>query len=179
MPPKGHTHLGQTMVKRNCRLQMCESVCTQATMTFLETAVTVTNSFQLAATLPQFCIQVYINHPDPGTPRNSLPSDSFVCDHGWILPQGKHRLPSRQRHKCHSFFGFVLFLSSPKDMCIAFRAEEGREGNISLREKHQLVATCMSWDQGMYLQPRYVPRPGTEPTTTVATPARAKWQHYV
>ena len=120
----------------------------------------------------------YINHPNPGTPRNSLPSDSFIYDHGWISPQGKHRSPPPQRHKYHSFFVFVLFLSSPEDMCIAFTAEEGGEGNINAREKHQLVVSRTHLDQGMYLQPRHVSRPGIEPTATVAIPARAKRQYY-
>ena len=52
---------------------------------------------------------------------------------------------------------------------IAFRErerEEGRERNIDVREKHQLVASHIYNDQGLNLQPRYVPQLGTEPATS-------------
>ena len=53
-------------------------------------------------------------------------------------------------------------------MFIDFREEGGervRERDIDVREKHQMVASCMCPDQGSNPQPRYVSRPGLEPTT--------------
>ena len=55
---------------------------------------------------------------------------------------------------CVSF----LFLFS------AFR-ERGRERNIDVREKHQLVASYTCQDQGLNPQFGYVPWPGIEPAT--------------
>ena len=49
------------------------------------------------------------------------------------------------------------------------KGEEGRERNIDVREKDQLVASCMlpdqglSQDQGPNPQPRHVPWPGIKP----------------
>ena len=54
---------------------------------------------------------------------------------------------------------------SPKDIFfIAFR-EIGREGNIHVREKHQLLSTLTHLDQGLNPQPRHVPCLGIKPTT--------------
>ena len=37
------------------------------------------------------------------------------------------------------------------------RKEKERERNISVREKHQSVASCKHLDKGSNLQPRYMP----------------------
>ena len=56
-----------------------------------------------------------------------------------------------------------IFLLSPEDMLIDFR-ERGREGERE-GEKHQSVASCSCSNRGLNQQPRYVLRPGIEPTS--------------
>ena len=43
------------------------------------------------------------------------------------------------------------------------KGETERERNIDVREKHQLVASRTCTNQGLNLQPKYVPWLGTEP----------------
>ena len=52
------------------------------------------------------------------------------------------------------FFRFYLFLERGEGR------EKKRERNMDVREKHWLVASYTSADQGPNLQPRHVPRPG-------------------
>ena len=67
-----------------------------------------------------------------------------------------------------SLFTYLVILSSPEDMLIDFRdrvREGGREGNIHVRDKHQLVVSCMYPNQGSNLQPGHVSRLGIEHAT--------------
>ena len=58
----------------------------------------------------------------------------------------------------HQFFSRTFF--------IVFRERERvRERHIDTREKHQSVASFMHLDQGLNLQPRFVPWLGFEPAT--------------
>ena len=78
---------------------------------------------------------------------------------------------------------FSLSQSSPKDTFISLTEggrEEERETNIYVREKHWSVASCVSPNQRLNLQPRYVPVLGIEPESLWCTrwsqlshPARA------
>ena len=52
---------------------------------------------------------------------------------------------------------FYLFLKRVE------RREKERDRNISVREKHLLVASCTCPDQGLNPQPRHVPWPGMDP----------------
>ena len=64
---------------------------------------------------------------------------------------------------------FLKIFPSPKDMFIDFRERGGwreRKRNISVRKKHQSVASCLHPDGGWTLPPRYVLCTKTRPTTS-------------
>ena len=62
--------------------------------------------------------------------------------------------------KCNPFFKrFYLFLEREEGK------EEEREGNIDVREKHQLVASCMCPEWGPDRNPGMCPESGIEPLT--------------
>ena len=65
---------------------------------------------------------------------------------------------------------FVCFFNSHQWICLlTLEREEGgereRERNITVKEKHQPVASCTCPCQGWNPQPMYVPWPGIGPTT--------------
>ena len=61
---------------------------------------------------------------------------------------------------------FVFFLNPNLRTYLAILERgEGRKRNITVREKHLLLASPMCPDQGLNPQPRHVPRADTEPAT--------------
>ena len=64
------------------------------------------------------------------------------------------------RNKSTQICPSEFFLSSLENMHIDFREKGGggeREGNIDVREKHQLVAPCTQPEQGPNPKPKHVP----------------------
>ena len=108
----------------------------------------------------------------PGHSMHSTGSLSRYSQVQWI-PQRYVTLG--QDLSLHSFKDFIyLFFERGEGR------ERKREGNISVREKHQSVASCTRPNLGPNLQPRLVPwiKPATfhfaeQRTTIWATPVRA------